>query len=136
MSWLRRLPFSKSTWAELHKAETNPNTYNPTSMNWTDIETAKNKMTNPVWKEIYDLLLTCRRNLLKSDPLEFLTLPVNGEHYLTKNSTAMQQPWCENLTINDILDKNGNSNKPEEYPVGKRPVFMKILLLKMHWESL
>ena len=28
MSWLRRLSFSKSTWAELHKAETKPNTYN------------------------------------------------------------------------------------------------------------
>ena len=105
-------------------------------MNWSDIETAKNKMTNPALKEIYDSLLTCRQNLLKSDPLEFLTLPVNGEPYLTKNSTAMQQPWCENLTINDILDKNGNLKKTEEYPVGKRPVFIKILLLKMHWESL
>ena len=89
MSWLRRLPFSKSTWAELHKAETKPNTYNPTSTNWMDIETAKNKMTNPVWKEIYDSLLTCRRNLLKSNPLEFLTLPVNREPYLRKNSTLV-----------------------------------------------
>ena len=26
MSWLRRLPFSKSTWAELHKVETKPYT--------------------------------------------------------------------------------------------------------------
>ena len=74
MSWLRRLSFSKSTWAELHKAETKPNTYNPISTNWTEIENAKNRMNNPVWKEIHDSLLTCRRNLLKSDPLELLTL--------------------------------------------------------------
>ena len=92
-------------------------------MNWSEIETAKNRMNNPVWKEIYDSLLTCRRYLLESNPLEFLTLPVNGEPYLTKNITAIQQPWCENLTINDILDKNGNFKKPEEYLIGKRPVF-------------
>ena len=92
MSWLRRLSFSKSTWAKLHKAETKPNTYNPMSTNWSEIETAKNRMNNPVWKEIYDSLLSCRKKLLKSDPLEFLTLPVNGEPYLTKNNTAMQQP--------------------------------------------
>ena len=79
ISWLRRLSFSKSTWAELHKAKTKPNTYNPISTNWSEIVTAKNRMNNPIWKEIYDSLLTCRRNLLKSDPLLFLTLRVNGE---------------------------------------------------------
>ena len=112
------------------------NTYNPISTNWSEIETAKNRMNNPVWKDIYDSLLTYRRNLLKSDPLEFLTLPVNGEPYVTKNITAIQQPWCKNLSFNDILDKNGSLKKPEDYSVGKRPVFMKILLLKMYWESL
>ena len=64
MSWLRRLPLSKSTWAELHKAETKPNTYHPIITNWVDIEIAKTKMTNPVWKDIFDSLLVCRRNLL------------------------------------------------------------------------
>ena len=54
MSWLRRLLASKSTWAELHKAESRPRTYNPISANWIDIKTAKNKMNNLVWKEIYD----------------------------------------------------------------------------------
>ena len=29
MSWLRRLITSKSTWANLHKLETSPNTFNP-----------------------------------------------------------------------------------------------------------
>ena len=124
MSWLRRLSFSKSTWAKLHRAETKPNKYNSTSMNWFEIENDKNKMTIPVWTEIYYSLLTCRRNRLNSDPLEFLTLPVNGEPNLTKNNTAMQQPWCENMTINDILDKNDNFKKSEKYPFEKRSVFL------------
>ena len=110
MSWLKRLPFSKSTWAELHKAETKPQTYNPITTNWVDIETAKTKMTNPVWKEIYDSLLVCRRNLLGVDPLEYLTIPINGEPYLTKNFTAIKHTWCENLTVRDILDENGEFN--------------------------
>ena len=45
MSWLRR-----STWAELRKANMRPQTYNPISANWFDIETAKNKMNNQVLK--------------------------------------------------------------------------------------
>ena len=124
MSWLRRLYFSKSTWAELHKAETKPNTFNPISSNWSEIETAKSRMNNPIWKEIYDALLTCRKNLLKANPLELLTLLVNGEPYITKNNTSIQQPWCVNLTINDILNVDGNLKKIEEYPPGKKPVFL------------
>ena len=65
-------------------------------------------------------------------PLEYLTLRVNGEPYLAKNYTAIQQPWCENLTLNDILDKTGDFIKAEEYPMGQRPVFfMKFQPLKM-----
>ena len=46
MSWLRRLSFSKSTWAQLHKAKTKPFTFNPMSSNWSEIEFAKNRMEN------------------------------------------------------------------------------------------
>ena len=118
MSWLRKLAFSKSTWAQLHKAKTRPYT-----SNWSEIEFAKNKMDNPVWKEVYGSLLACRKNLIKATPSEFLTLPVNGEPYTTKNNTAIQQPWCTNLTINDILSRDGNFKKSEDYPPGKRPAF-------------
>ena len=118
MSWLKRLSFSESTWADLHKAETKQHMYNPIATNLVDIETAKTKMTNPVWREIYDSLLACRRNLLNKYPLEYLTLPVNGEPYLAKNYTAIQHTWCENLTINDILDQNGDFKKAEDYPMG------------------
>ena len=95
MSWLRRLPSYKSTWAELHKAETKPHTYNPINTNWVDIETVRTKLTNPVWKEIYDSLLLCRRNLLGTNPLEYLALPVYGEPTFTKGKTAILQPWCK-----------------------------------------
>ena len=37
MSWLRRLSFSKSTWALLHKAETKLYTFNPMYSNWSEI---------------------------------------------------------------------------------------------------
>ena len=130
MSWLRRLPFSKSTWAELHKAETKPHTYNPINTNWVDIKIAKTKMTNPVWKELYDSLLVCRRNLLGINPLEYLILPVNGEPNLTKNNTAIQQPWCEYLNINDILDENCKVKKEEDHPLGQRPFFYEISGIK------
>ena len=56
-------------------------------------------------------LLACRKNLVKASPPEYLFLPVNGEPYITKNNIAIQQPWCENLMINDILDFNGRFKK-------------------------
>ena len=116
MSWLRRLSFSKSIWAQLHKAETKSYTFKPMSSNWSEIEFAKNRMDNPVWKEVYGSLLACRKNLIKASPPEFLTLPVNGEPYITKNNIAIQQPWCEHLTINDILGTDGNLKKIGDYP--------------------
>ena len=105
--WLRRLTYSESTWAVLHMAETQPHTFNPVT------SATKNKTSNPVWKKIYKSLLMWRRNLLDKNPLEYLTLPINGEPGITKNYTAIQQPWCENMTINNILDKNGNIKDPE-----------------------
>ena len=84
-------------------------------------------MDNLVWKEVYGSLLACRRNLIKARTPEYLTWPVNGEPYITKNNIAIQQPWSANLTINDILSSDGNFKKTEDYPPGKRPVFTKIL---------
>ena len=104
MSWLRRLTYLKSTWALLHRAETNQCTFNPMTSNWSKIELARSKMDNLVWKEIYGALLACRKNMVKASPLEFLSLPVNGEPYIMRNNIAIQQDRCENFTINDILD--------------------------------
>ena len=82
MSWLRRLTYSKSTWAVLHKAETKPCTFDPMTSNLSKIELARSKMDNLVWKEIYGALLTDRKNIIKASPPEFLSLPVNREPYI------------------------------------------------------
>ena len=72
---------------------------------------------------MYSSLLACRRNLIKASPPEHLALPVNGKPYITKNNIAIQQPWCVNLTINNILSSDGNLKKTKDYPPGERPVF-------------
>ena len=92
MSWLRRLSFSKSTWANLHKAETRPYTYDPITANWNDLEIARNKISNLVWRDVYDSLMTCRKNVVHVQPLEYLTFPVNGEPSITKNNNSVKQP--------------------------------------------
>ena len=127
MSWLRRLTSSKSTWALLHRAETKPYTFSQMTSNWSKIEMARSKMDNLVWKEIYGALLACRKNLVKASPPEYLFLPVNGEPYITKNNIAIQQPWCENLMINDILDFNGRFKKLRIIPLKRDQFSMKTL---------
>ena len=72
---------------------------------------ARSQTDSLVWKEIYGALLTCRKNLIKANPTGFLTLPVNGEPYITKNNITMQQDWCENYMIEDILNQNGELKK-------------------------
>ena len=123
MSWLRRLTYSRSTWAELHRAESRLYTFNPMTSCWSELEIARSQTDNLVWKEIYGALLTCRKNLIKANPTEFLTLPVNGEPFITKNNTAMQQDWCENYMIKDILNRNGELKKLKDYPRNRRPVY-------------
>ena len=113
MSWLRRLTYSKSTWAELHRAETKPYTFNPMTSSWTSLEMARSQSNNLVWREIYGALLSCRRSLTKANPTEFLTLPVNGEPYTTKNNVAIQQDWCNSCIIKNILNRHGEFKKME-----------------------
>ena len=57
---------------------------------------------------------------------------------MAKNNTAIHQPWCENLTINDILDENCDLKKNRRIPNRTKAsfFFMKILLLKMQLENL
>ena len=79
---------------------------------------------------MYDSLLACRRNLVKASPPEYLTLPVNGEPYITKNNIAIQQPWCVNLTLNDILNSDSNFKKIEDYPSYKKASFFKNIAIE------
>ena len=48
-------------------------------------ELAKTMTKNLVWKDIYDSLLTCRKNFIFKHPNEFLSIPINGEQLITKN---------------------------------------------------
>ena len=53
LSWLRRLAYSKSTWAMIHRDDTKPNMFDPMLSNWTTLEMARSSMRNLVWKEVY-----------------------------------------------------------------------------------
>ena len=105
MSWLRRLKHSKSTWAILHHTETKPFAFNPVTSNMEHLTKARNLTKNLVWRDIYDSLLTCRRNILFRYPNEYLSIPVNGEPLITK--APINQSWCEHLMIKDILNHQG-----------------------------
>ena len=86
MSWLRRLISSEATWAKMHRAETFPYTFNPVNSNYDNLVKAKTLCKNSFWKDIYALLLLCRRNILTIHPEEFITLPINGEPQITKTT--------------------------------------------------
>ena len=111
MSWLRRLSSSKSTWAILHLTETKPFTYNPVSSNLENLTKARNLTRNTVWKDIYDSLITCRKNVLFRHPSEYLSIPINGEPLITENKTSINQLWCKRMMIKDILSYQGDLKK-------------------------
>ena len=56
-----------------------------------DQEKAMNKTRNLVWRDIYDSIIICRRNEVIHNPIEFLSLPVNGEPVITRNYTPVNQ---------------------------------------------
>ena len=127
MSWLRRLSTSSSTWAKLHKLETKNCTFDPTSSNMEQLIRAKNMIKNSVWKDIYDALLTCRRNIVCKYPKEFLSVPINGEMLITKNFNPINQPWCSRLMIRDVLSHQGDWKNVEEYNDTQKPAFSNYL---------
>ena len=76
-----------------------------------------------------------QEELSEGQPPEYSSLLVNGEPYIQKN-IAIQQPWCINLTINDILNSDGNFKKLKITLLEKGQFFTKILSLKIIWEIL
>ena len=115
MSWLKRLTSSKSTWANLHRAETKTCTFDPITSNMEELIKAKNMTKNLVWRDIYDSLLTCRRNIIHKHPNEFLSIPINGETMITNNFNPVSQPWCSRLMIKDILTHHGDWKDVNDY---------------------
>ena len=129
MSWLRRLSDSKSTWAALHRAETRPNTFNPMTSNMEQLARARNMTRNLVWRDIYDSLLTCRNNILFRYPSEYLSIPVNGEPFITKNKNPITQSWCEQLMIRDILDHQGDLKESKSYNTLQKPILFELIAI-------
>ena len=121
LSWLRRLPFSKSTWAQLYKQEIGKFTFNPTNVTMNDRK-AKQKNQNPVWRDIYVALLTCRKNVLKIHPEEYLAIPICGEPDLTSNNEDIKQAWCNSMMVYNLLKDDGNWKTEEFTPTGQKPI--------------
>ena len=126
MSWLRRLSSSKSTWASLHLTETKPFTYNPVNSNLENLTKARNLTRNKVWRDIYDSLITCRKNVLFRHPSEYLSIPINGEPLITANKTSINQLWCEQMMIKDILSYQGDLKEIKDYNMVQRPAFFEL----------
>ena len=64
------------------------------------------------------------------NPVEFLLLPVCGEPAITCNYTPVDQQWCKNLMIKDVLNSAGDWKMTSDYPIGQRPVFYELTALK------
>ena len=122
LSWFRRFIDSKSTWAKLHKLETSPYTFNPITSNFDDLNKARMQCKNGFWKELYSSLISCRLNVLKKYPGEFITIPIIREPMVTKNLKAIQQDWSKIEMLNTILDANGKITEWEHLTRNKRPL--------------
>ena len=78
MSWLRRLPYTKSLWRNLHVEEVGNAVFNPMDYNMDMLEVAKKRIKNPVWAEVYSSLKKIRRNVLDICTEEFLSIPLTA----------------------------------------------------------
>ena len=118
MSWLRRLITSKATWANLHRFETFPYTFNPYNSNQEGLIKAKELCTNYFWKDVYASLLLCRQNSFLMYPEEVISLPINGEPQITSNNYAINQDWCKH----EMLNNKGCIKNINEFYGPKKPV--------------
>ena len=57
-------------------------------------------------------------------------MTVCGEPALTRNYTPIDQQWCKNHMIKDVLNSAGDWRMTSEYPLGQRPVFYELIALE------
>ena len=114
----------------MHSAETRPYTFNPATSNMDELIKAKNMTKNLVWKDIYDSLLNCRRNIIFHHPNVFLSIPINGEQIITKNFSPVNQPWCTHMIIKNILMHRGDWKEVKDYNTIQKPAFFELSALK------
>ena len=130
MPWLRRLITSRATWANLHKLETSPYTFNPYNSNQEGLIKAKELSTNYFWKDVYASLLQCRQNIMLLYPEEAISLPINGEPQITSNKYAINQEWCRHDMLNMLLNNTGSKKNIEDFYGPKKTVSFEFLELK------
>ena len=121
MSWLRRLIGSESTWAQLHRCEVNPFSFNPRRSNFVTLSRARNKTSNHFWKDVYSSLIECRMNVLLSSPQEFRYIPINGEPLISSNKFPIKQEWATGLNLDCIIDEKGNFHELGKITCPKQP---------------
>ena len=91
MSWLHRLPYTKSLWKAIHNEEAGDAVFDPICYNFDKLVTAKKRIRNPEWSKVYENLKKCRLSVVRAYPIEFLTIPVTGEPDISKNFTSVKQ---------------------------------------------
>ena len=55
-------------------------------------------------------------------PKEFLSIPINGELLITGNHNAINQSWCSQMTIKDVLTHHGDWKETGDYDTIQKPL--------------
>ena len=85
---------------------------------------------NRFWRELYSSLITCKLNILRKSPEEFIFIPINGEPLITKNKIAIKQEWSKTEMINSILNSNGRLIEWDDLSSDKRPLYFEFEEIK------
>ena len=85
---------------------------------------------NPVWREVYAVLLKCRKPMLMVKPEEYITFLINGKPDLASNHTGIQQGWSRNLILHKVLNNSGKLKEFEELTIVHGPLRMEYNALK------
>ena len=80
--------------------------------------------------KLYSSLITCRLNILRKYPEEFIFIPINGEPLITKNKIAIKQDWSRTEIINSILNSNGGLIEWDMLQCDKRPLYFEFEEIK------
>ena len=82
-----------------------------------------------VWRDIYESLLTCRKNVVSIQPLEYLSVPTSGEPSITINNSPVEQLCCKSLMIKDVLNDLGDWKQTNDYTKRQKPAFFELSAL-------
>ena len=55
-------------------------------------------------------------------PEEFIHIPLSNQKELTSDLTPVMQPWCQNMTIADIINSKMEFRKKEEITLSNKKI--------------